>query len=521
MKKIFNYSILLLCSLVMGLTGCKKQELVFPYENLHFETKADAILLEVTVPSGTGEKDDIYVVGAFNGNKISPEYKLTKHPETGYKFGIYLYEEDFVEGSTLANGFHFENATLGKEVYEKEHVIANAVAGQRYDISFTRWNTTTKPIVPGEYEHLYVLGNVKGTDWDPAAPLEMEMVGTDIFRAELSFPNENNWFAFCTEYGDWDIVNANRWGAGDAALSAGEVVDLVNGDGQCVTIPAGTYVITVNMAKKIAYIGEEEPVVGEKFPHFEQDGDAIYICNMAGWDEVALYAWSETEPELFGGWPGAQPKEVFQYKGYDWYFFDCGAENAGLFYHFIANNNNNGKQVEPLVEYELTTDGVKYIIINSNLTKEEIEDPETYDFGDGPAPKPEEKTSLTVYLYDATETMNFCLNAESQPVPVEKFMYCWGSPNNIFGEWPGTALSEFDVEEWLGLKVIKMEIECEVDDSFNFILNNKGPHDEGVEEGVQYDAFKVDVTEEDMVVYYKLTDSEATPLELMAKMPKR
>lgn len=522
MKKIFNYSILLLCTLVMGLTGCKKEELVFDYEKLHFETKADAILLEVTVPSGTGEKDDIYVVGAFNDNKVNAEFKLTKHPETGYKFGIYLYEEDFVEGYTLADGFHFVNATLGAEVYDKEHVIANAVAGQRYEISFSRWNTTEKPIVPGEFEHLYVLGNVDGTDWDPAAPLELEMVGTDIFRAELSFPNETNWFAFCTEYGTWDIVNAARWGAGGAELTEGAPLDIVcDGTEQTVTIPGGKYVITVNMVKKIAYLGEEEPVVGEKFPTFEHDGDAIYICNMAGWDEVALYAWHETEPELFGGWPGAQPKEKFTFKGYDWYFFDCGAENAGLFYHFIANNNNNGKQVEPLCEYELTTDGIKYIIIKTDLSKEEIEDPENYDFGDGPAPKPDEKTSLTVFLYDATETMNYCLNAETEPVEVEKFMYSWGSPNNILGEWPGTAFSEFAVDEWLGLKLLSFEIECEVGDSFNFILNNKGPHDEGVEEGVQYDAFKVDITEEDMVVYYKLTDSAASPLELMAKMPKR
>lgn len=510
MKKIFNYSVLLLCSLVLGLTGCKKQELVFDYEKLHFETKADAILLEVTVPAGTGANDAIYILGAFNGNKISPEYKLTKHPETNFKFGIYLYADEFVDGATLANGFHFENAVLGQEKYEKEHVIDGAVAGARYEISFSNWNTAVKPIVPGEYEHLYVLGNVVGTDWDPAAPLEMEMVGTDIFRAELSFPNENNWFAFCTEKGDWDIVNANRWGAGDALLSADEVVNLENGE-QCVTLPQGTYVVTVNMAKKIAYLGEEEPAAGEKFPTFEHDGDAIYVCNMAGWDEVALYAWSETSPELFGGWPGAQPTEKFQFKGYDWYLFDCGEENAGLFYHFIANNNGGGKQVEPLVEYELTTDGIKYILISADLKAEEIEDPNTYEFPD-PTPKPEPETVwIDIYVYDATTAAFTMEGGEETPAS----FYAWGS-SEIFGGWPGMLLSEWEDVTILGMPLKKFSIECEEGSNYNLILNNKATSG-----NQQYDAFAVTAEGELTEVYYKLTDTEATPLQVTPLAPRR
>lgn len=53
--------------LPMLFVGCKQEEIVFEHEKPQFELKENAILLEVIVPAGTSAKDQIYMVGAFNG----------------------------------------------------------------------------------------------------------------------------------------------------------------------------------------------------------------------------------------------------------------------------------------------------------------------------------------------------------------------------------------------------------------------------------------------------------------------
>ncbi|MBO4362508.1 MAG: hypothetical protein J5823_06985, partial [Paludibacteraceae bacterium] len=77
-----KYHIIPLLLAAVMLVGCQPEELVFEHEKPQFETKANAILLEVIVPAGTSTKDQIYIVGAFNGLDTllyeNPDYLLTK-----------------------------------------------------------------------------------------------------------------------------------------------------------------------------------------------------------------------------------------------------------------------------------------------------------------------------------------------------------------------------------------------------------------------------------------------------------
>ena len=137
MKKIL-FSILMM--LPVFFMGCKQEELVFEYENIHFETRANAILLEVVVPSSTSPTDEIYVVGDFCDNKISANNMLIKHEETNIKFGIYLFPEDFVGGKTLADGFRFFNMKQGYEVLRGSDLrTLDAKVGERYILTLSRW----------------------------------------------------------------------------------------------------------------------------------------------------------------------------------------------------------------------------------------------------------------------------------------------------------------------------------------------------------------------------------------------
>ena len=58
----------------------------------------------------------------------------------------------------------------------------------------------------------------------------------------------------------------------------------------------------------------------------------------------------------------------FEYEGYQWYYFDLGAVNAGSKVNPIANNNSGGKQVDVISDYTLGTDNVLYYIITPNGT---------------------------------------------------------------------------------------------------------------------------------------------------------
>lgn len=161
----------------------------------------------------------------------------------------------------------------------------------------------------------------------------------------------------------------------------------------------------ITVSRWAAYFEEEEDP--DETAH---NGYVIYVEDNSGWDAVALYAWGDDLPELFGAWPGIQPTGTEVKDGVTYKYFDTGAANEGLTYNLIFNNNNGGEQFDAAV---VTLDRDYYLRITST-GYEEI-DPSQDIEHDGYAIFIEDKSG-----WDALS------------------MYAWsdGLPE-LFGVWPG------------------------------------------------------------------------------------
>ncbi len=92
-KKLYSLVLALLALTGMMSSCSDNEEIVFPHERQQFPTQADRVLLEFIAPFGTTVDEEIYIVGAFNGDSAAigqPEFLLTKAPESDVKFGVYL-----------------------------------------------------------------------------------------------------------------------------------------------------------------------------------------------------------------------------------------------------------------------------------------------------------------------------------------------------------------------------------------------------------------------------------------------
>ncbi|MCQ2335354.1 MAG: hypothetical protein MJZ89_05900 [Paludibacteraceae bacterium] len=523
MKKIFNYSMLLITSMLLALTGCKKEELVFDHELPQFEIKSDAILLEVIMPSGTAADEEIFITGEFNNGE---KYQLEKAKESDKKWGIYLYESDFAAGKTLKDGFTFVSAKNGAAYTvkgEPEQYTLDAAYGTRTNVWINRWESYFKTednpgeIVPGEYEHLYIIGNVDGTDWKPAEPLEFEMVGTDIFRGEFTFPNETSYFAILTAKGenndDWATVNAARWGASDALLTEGTVLDLKLQDGsdQCVTIAAGTYTITVNMAAKQIVIGKgnwDKPEKPGKYEH-------LYILGNiegTGWTPAEPLELKKVGRDLFRGEftfvpDGSNEICYFAFateKGAsndDWATLNASRWGGGE----LKEGEYLPLTLQTTSDVTVTIAPGTYTITVNMIFNEAVIGDGDWSGREEPADEPEDpeeptghdtiyvsvKDTITTHLYFAKATESMVA------------LYAWGT-SELFGGWPGAIWTDWKTASFLGQTFYHYEFDAEYGSSYNLIFNNNNG-------GVQYNAFTVNVgarTE----YFYTVQDDQAVDM---------
>ena len=124
----------------------------------------------------------------------------------------------------------------------------------------------------------------------------------------------------------------------------------------------------------------------------EHDGYAIYVINNTGWVELALYAWGNDLPELFGGWPGVTPTGKIDINGTVYQYFDTGASNEGLNYNLIFNNNGGGNQ---LPDFNVTLNKDYYFELNPEGVVEI--DPDASTPHDGYA----------IFVYNTTDWTDF------------------------------------------------------------------------------------------------------------------
>jgi hypothetical protein len=440
------YSLLLAVLTLTGLmTGCKSNDdIVFDHERQQFETRADRILLEFIAPFGTTPNEEIYILGAFNGEEEAigkEEYKLMAAPTSTAKWGIYLDPSTFVSGKSLADGFYFYSVSQGKELDlngELAHHTDNPgvgtftnIWGQHWESYYWEGGESPEP----EHDGFCVYVDDQ-TGWDA---LTLYMWG-DINNLNGDWPGMQVTGTWKHDGVTWKYFD---FGEENAGLNENLIFNNAGGGSQ---LKDFNFTIDRNIYLRITADGVEE-ISPE--PAVKHDGYALFVLNESSQTELALYAWGDAE--AFGGWPGMQPTGTQTINGNEYIYFDMGEANTGLNLNLIPNNNNNGVQWEG-GDLNFTIDHDIYIRIFDGGY--EIIDKDYQGGGDTPTPTPEpvdEKVFLAV-----KNTIGYA----------DPHLYVWGD-SEACGGWPGAAPVKVTDNGWY-------LFELPIGGNFNPILNDNG-----------------------------------------------
>ena len=444
-KKI--YSLVLTLLAVTGfMSSCSSdKDIVFDHERQQFETRADRILLEYIAPFGTTPKEEIYIIGDFNGGEeaIGNEaYLLTKAEKSDAKWGIYLDPSTFIGGKTLADGFSFYSKTQGKEYTitgeEAIHFDNPAVGtftnvwGQRWEAYYWEGGEAPEP----EHDGFCVYVDDQ-TGWDA---LTLYMWG-DINNLNGDWPGMQ-------VTGTWnhDGVTWKYFDFGEENTGLNENLIFNNG-GAGAQLADFNFTIERNIYLRITVNGVEE-ISPE--PAVKHDGYALFVLNQSSQTELALYAWGDAE--AFGGWPGMQPTGTQVINGNEYIYFDMGQANTGLNLNLIPNNNNGGVQWEG-GDLNFTIDHDIYLRIFDGGY--EIIDKD-YQPGDTPGPGPEPEPTVEKVIIAVKNSVGYA----------EPRLYVWGD-SEACGGWPGAAPVKTTDNGWC-------LFELPANGTFNLILNDNG-----------------------------------------------
>ena len=431
------------------LTGCKSdKDIVFDHERQQFETRADRILLEYIVPFGTTPKEEIYIIGDFNGGEeaIGNEaYLLTKAEKSDAKWGVYLDPSTFIGSKTLADGFTFYSKTQGKEYTitgeEAIHFDNPAVGtftnvwGQRWEAYYWEGGEAPEP----EHDGFCVYVDDQ-TGWDA---LTLYMWG-DVNNLNGDWPGMQ-------VTGTWnhDGTTWKYFDFGEENTGLNENLIFNNG-GAGAQLADFNFTIDRNIYLRITADGVEE-ISPE--PAVTHDGYALFVLNQSSQTELALYAWGDAE--AFGGWPGMQPTGTQVINGNEYIYFDMGQANTGLNLNLIPNNNNGGVQWEGS-DLNFTIDHDIYLRIFDGGY--EIISKDYQGGGDTPTPQPEPEPETT-----AEKVIIAVKNTIGYEDP---HLYVWGD-SEACGGWPGAAPVKTTDNGWC-------LFELPSQGTFNLILNNNG-----------------------------------------------
>lgn len=142
----------------------------------------------------------------------------------------------------------------------------------------------------------------------------------------------------------------------------------------------------------------------------------IYVANLAGWNETAMYSWGD-DTEIFGEWPGSAPTSTETISGVTYDKFVIADSYDGLTANLILNNNNNGSQVDIA---SLKVDGGNHYYATNGILVNAYSDPSDPNINFDPV-------DTFVYVLDNTGWENL-------------YVYGWGTnAPEIFGGWPGAS----------------------------------------------------------------------------------
>jgi hypothetical protein len=452
-KKLYSLMLTLLAITGFMCSCTDKEDIVFDHERQQFETRADRILLEYIAPFGTTANEEVYIIGPFNGNSLTPNeegkyetpvldeaYKLMKAEKSNAKWGIYIDPAAFQNGKTLADGFRFYSVTQGNEALLGDEAVYavhndNPAVGTFTNIWGQRWESYYWGADGPEIEHDgFVVYVIDETGWDA------------ITLYQWGDVNNLN--------GDWpgvaptgtQTVNGQQfkyWDMGEANTGLNQNL-IFNNNGGGIQLPDFAYTIDHDLFLRVTATGVEEITAGPK-----HDGYALFVLNESSQTDLALYAWGDAE--AFGGWPGMAPTGTQTINGLEYTYFDMGEANTGLQLHLIPNNNNNGVQWEG-DDLFFTIDHDIYVRIFDGGY--EVINKDYQGGGDTPTPTPQPEGEKVI------------IAVKNSVGYADPHLYVWGD-SEACGDWPGAAPVKVTDNGWCLFEV-------PANGTFYPILNDNG-----------------------------------------------
>ena len=443
-KKIYSLFLTLLAVTGFMSSCSNKEDIVFDHERQQFETRADRILLEYIAPFGTTPKEEIYIVGEFNGGEEAignPAYLLTKAEKSDVKWGIYLDPSTFVGGKTLSDGFAFYSKTQGKEyTINGEEAVHNDnpgvgtftnIWGQRWEAYYWEGGEAPEP----EHDGFCVYVDDQ-TGWDV---LTLYMWG-DINNLNGDWPGMQ-------VTGTWnhDGITWKYFDFGEENTGLNENLIFNNG-GAGAQLKDFNFTIDRNIYLRITADGVEE-ISPE--PSVKHDGFAVFVYDETGWDALTLYMWGDVN-NLNGDWPGMEVTGEQTINGVTYKYFDMGEGNTGLSENLIFSNAGSSQ----LSDFAYTIDHDVYLhVTTSGVT--EI-DPSTFQPGGGGGDTPDPEPTVEKVIIAVKNSVGYA----------DPHLYVWGD-GEACGGWPGAAPVKVTDNGWY-------LFELPANGTYNLILNDNG-----------------------------------------------
>ena len=443
-KKIYSLFLTLLAVTGFMSSCSNKEDIVFDHERQQFETRADRILLEYIAPFGTTPKEEIYIVGEFNGGEEAignPAYLLTKAEKSDVKWGIYLDPSTFVGGKTLSDGFAFYSKTQGKEyTINGEEAVHNDnpgvgtftnIWGQRWEAYY--WEGGEAP----EPEH------------DGFCVYVDDQTGCDVLTLYMwgDINNLNGDWPGMQVTGTWnhDGITWKYFDFGEENTGLNENLIFNNG-GAGAQLKDFNFTIDRNIYLRITADGVEE-ISPE--PSVKHDGFAVFVYDETGWDALTLYMWGDVN-NLNGDWPGMEVTGEQTINGVTYKYFDMGEGNTGLSENLIFSNAGSSQ----LSDFAYTIDHDVYLhVTTSGVT--EI-DPSTFQPGGGGGDTPDPEPTVEKVIIAVKNSVGYA----------DPHLYVWGD-SEACGGWPGAAPVKVTDNGWY-------LFELPANGTYNLILNDNG-----------------------------------------------
>ena len=386
----------------------------------------------------------------------------------GQEYKYFEYGDDIFG---LGENLIFNNNNNGTQLADYNVTFAEGVADYFFLVTADGVSEAANPAEGGssdprdamtEASPWSVIGSIAstGNSWGSDEPMVTDGTWHVCLALELTTSDE---FKFRKD-ADWGV---NFGGAFEAL---GEPF-AVKQDGSNIKVTEdGTYDLFLNPDEAVVIIVKagdpvdlttgEDP--GGDEPPVEQPNDpvTIYVQDMSGWEEIALYMWGDKE--LCGGWPGIKPAEKTVKIGSVNYKVFTVEDALGRAENLIFNNNNAGEQTADWQQITLTEE--VFVKVAPGAEKKEISalDPRNPD--------------IKILINNKTDWEEVAL-------------YAWGDAE-AFGGWPGAT--PVNVETLKGVDYLVFGLPADMaGKNLNLIFNNNN-------HGKQLEGFPIVVPEEEI-----------------------